>query len=50
MTRLGLGRREVDALAADRATLDALALTTLMSHLACADEPGHPQPSCARPR
>jgi len=43
MTRLGLGRREVETLVADRATLDALGLTMVMSHLACADEPEHPQ-------
>jgi len=42
MTRLGLGRTEVEALVADHAILNALRLTTVMSHLACADEPLHP--------
>jgi alanine racemase len=41
MTRLGLGRPEVVALAADRSTLEALGLVSVMSHLACADEPEH---------
>jgi alanine racemase len=42
MTRLGLGRSEVEALAADRAKLEALGVVSVMSHLACADEPEHP--------
>lgn len=41
MARLGLDRREAEALIADPAPLDAFADPILMSHLACADEPGH---------
>ncbi|HET6521344.1 MAG TPA: alanine racemase [Geminicoccaceae bacterium] len=42
MTRLGLGRREVEALAADARTLGALRLELVASHLAAADEPSSP--------
>jgi alanine racemase len=38
MNRLGLSPEE-----ARSGLLDGLAIETLMSHLACADEPGHPQ-------
>jgi alanine racemase len=41
MTRLGLSRTEVDALAADRALLSALEIECVLTHLACADEPDH---------
>jgi alanine racemase len=41
MTRLGLTRAEVDALADDRTLLRALEIEYLMTHLACADEPDH---------
>jgi alanine racemase len=41
MTRLGLSRTEVDALAADRALLSALEIEYVLTHLACADEPDH---------
>ena len=43
MNRLGLERAEVDALAADPAAhLDGVALRLWITHLACADEYGHP--------
>jgi alanine racemase len=42
MTRLGLGGGDVQALAGDRRTLDALGLGLVMSHLAAADEPSSP--------
>jgi alanine racemase len=40
MWRLGFGAAELAAL--DAGTLDALDLRLVMSHLACAEEPGHP--------
>lgn len=42
MSRMGLAPAEVDAWLADPHFLDGIALRCLMSHLACADEPGHP--------
>jgi alanine racemase len=42
MARLGLDAREQAALAQDRRRLDGIALRYVMTHLACADEPGHP--------
>lgn len=42
MNRLGLEARELAALAADPGLLGGLDLRLVMSHLACADEPGHP--------
>ncbi|HYI85342.1 MAG TPA: alanine racemase [Acetobacteraceae bacterium] len=42
MNRLGLDRREQEAVAADPSRLDGLDLRWLMTHLACADEPKHP--------
>ncbi|WP_316977460.1 alanine racemase [Shumkonia mesophila] len=42
MSRLGLPPEEVQTLAAEPARLDGVAPGYLMSHLACADEPGHP--------
>ncbi|MBI3454099.1 MAG: alanine racemase [Rhodospirillales bacterium] len=41
MSRLGLSPAEARHLAGERARLNALDLRFLMSHLACADEPGH---------
>jgi alanine racemase len=41
MTRLGLSRSEVDALAADRTLLSTLEIECVLTHLACADEPDH---------
>jgi len=43
MCRLGLSPAEVDALAAHPAALNGIAPAWVMSHLACADEPEHPQ-------
>ncbi|MFC0216949.1 alanine racemase [Pseudochelatococcus lubricantis] len=43
MSRLGLSGGEVQALAADPALLAGVRLAYLMSHLACADEPGNLQ-------
>ncbi len=42
MGRLGLDAREQGAVAADPSRLLGLDLRWLMTHLACADEPGHP--------
>jgi alanine racemase len=42
MARLGLTARDVEWLAEDRSRLAGLKLAYVMSHLACADEPGHP--------
>ncbi|MGB8274390.1 MAG: alanine racemase [Alphaproteobacteria bacterium] len=42
ITRLGLPPSEVDALAREPERLAGVALACVMSHLACADEPGHP--------
>lgn len=41
MSRLGMSPAEVEAVAADRHALDGIELKLVMSHLACADEPGH---------
>lgn len=43
MSRLGLSRQEVDALAADRSLGEGVDLRFLMSHLACGDEQAHGQ-------
>jgi alanine racemase len=42
MSRMGLSPAEVDEWLADDHFLDGIELRCLMSHLACADEPGHP--------
>lgn len=42
MSRLGLPPRELDILASDLSKLDGVDLRYVMSHLACADTPGHP--------
>ena len=42
MSRLGMARSEVEALAVDPGAFDGLELRLVMSHLACADEPDHP--------
>ncbi len=42
MTRLGLTTSDIDTLAAAPDRLDGIALELVMSHLACADEPGNP--------
>lgn len=41
MSRLGLTRTEVAAIAAEPAVLEGLSIELVMSHLACADEPEH---------
>ena len=41
MSRLGISTREARSLADDTMLLQGLRLCLLMSHLACADEPGH---------
>lgn len=41
MNRLGLRPEEVDVLAGDKSCLAAFELALVMSHLACADEPGN---------
>lgn len=42
MSRLGLTRKEVNALHEERQALRPVELLGIMSHLACADEPQHP--------
>ncbi len=42
MSRLGLPPGELDTLAAEPGRLDGIALSHVMSHLACADRPEHP--------
>jgi alanine racemase len=42
MTRLGLATAEVQQLAAEPARLRGLSVQYVLTHLACADEPGHP--------
>jgi len=43
MNRLGLDEAQTRELAATPGLLDGVELTLIMSHLACADEPEHPQ-------
>lgn len=43
LNRLGLGPRDVDALAADAGTLRTLDIRLVMSHLASADDPSDPK-------
>jgi len=42
MSRLGLDDRELEKVTADPGRLGGITLSVLLSHLACADEPGHP--------
>lgn len=42
MARLGLSARELQQLSHDPSAFDGIAVAFVMSHLACADEPGHP--------
>lgn len=42
MNRLGLGSNEIATLLAEPGRLDGLRVSTLLSHLACADTPDHP--------
>ncbi len=48
MSRFGLSRREFEALLAAPGGLDGIALRLVMSHLACASEPGHPANAAQR--
>jgi alanine racemase len=48
MNRLGLSADEVDRVAAARDLWQALTLSLIMSHLACADEPKHPKSETQR--
>ena len=50
MSRLGLDPREQSVLAQERGRLDGIALRYVMTHLACADEPGHPLNEAQRAR
>lgn len=50
MARLGLSAVELAALAGDADRLAALSPVLVMSHLACADEPGHPLNALQRDR
>lgn len=43
MNRLGLDRLETEHLLSHRSLLDGLDVRQVMSHLACADDPDHPQ-------
>ncbi len=42
MNRLGLGPDETEALLASPERLSGVTIASVLSHLACADEPGHP--------
>jgi alanine racemase len=48
MNRLGLATREVEAVAQARDLWPALTLSLVMSHLACADDPGHSKSEAQR--
>ena len=48
MNRLGLSTDEVDQLANTRELWQAMTLSLVMSHLACADEPNHPKSEAQR--
>jgi alanine racemase len=48
MNRLGLSAEEVDEVAAARDLWQALTLSLVISHLACADEPNHPKSEAQR--
>lgn len=41
MSRLGLGASEIERLSSDAGLLDRLNIVFVMTHLACADDPGH---------
>lgn len=43
MSRVGLSAAEIDALCADPSPLGRLKIEALITHLACSDEPAHPQ-------
>jgi len=42
MNRLGLSNNDIDILVSEPTRLDGIAVSTLISHLACADTPEHP--------
>lgn len=48
MSRFGLSRGELDAFLGAPGALDGIALRLVMSHLACASEPGHPANAAQR--
>jgi alanine racemase len=48
MNRLGLGQRELEALIAEPTQLDGIRISTILSHLACADTPDHPMNAAQR--
>ena len=48
MNRLGLGPGELEILIAEPARLDGLRISTILSHLACADTPDHPMNAAQR--
>ena len=48
MNRLGLLPRELQRLAADKATMDRFDLQLFMTHYACADDVGHPKTALQR--
>ncbi len=50
MNRLGLGPGELETLIAEPDRLDGLAISTILSHLACADTPDHPMNAAQRDR
>lgn len=50
MSRLGLSAAEVSELCSDPARLEGVQIMMLMSHLACADEPGSPMNAQQRER
>lgn len=48
MNRLGLGHGELETLIAEPARLDGIRISTVLSHLACADTPDHPMNAAQR--
>lgn len=48
MNRLGLGPAEADALLAEPGRLGGAKVSAILSHLACADDPGHPMNAAQR--
>ncbi|MDA0787287.1 MAG: alanine racemase, partial [Proteobacteria bacterium] len=50
MNRLGLGPAELETLVAEPARLDGIRISTILSHLACADTPDHPMNAAQRDR
>lgn len=50
MNRLGLGPREIETLLGEPARLDGVSISTILSHLACADTPDHPMNAAQRDR